>query len=74
MKYTLETIPRRLCIVPGSPHVNVEAASQIEMVLVDGVEQPPCISYSIDEGWSKSIVDGIWQNKVYGVVTLRLKS
>lgn len=64
------SLPDRLSIVPGSPFYDKDACARVDKVTVDGVHLPDCVSYDIPAGWAKNRIDGIWQPRVYGAVTV----
>jgi hypothetical protein len=67
------TLPRQLSIIKGMRSYNVEACGRVDRVFVDGVHLPDCIAYDMDAGWAQNHVKGVWQPKVYGVVTVTEK-
>lgn len=66
-------IPRKLSVVPASPHFDRETCDKIDKVFVDGVLIPKCRAYDMDEGWAAGMENGVWLPKVYGEVTVKLK-
>lgn len=68
-----DSFPRKLSTNKASPHYNMEAARMVDKVFVDGVHVENCVAYDKDMGWAFGIKDGIWQPKVYGKVTVKLK-
>lgn len=65
--------PRKLSSLPLSPSYDKHACGYVDKVFVDGVHLPDCIAYDMDEGWAKNKIDGVWQPKKHGVVTVTMK-
>lgn len=68
------TPPRHLTAIPSSPRFDKEALEKIDRVLVDGVHLPECVAYDMDAGWAFNKIDGLWQPRKYGVITVTVKS
>ena len=67
------TLPRKLSVVPSSPHYDMDTAKLVDKVFVDGVHVPNVVAYDMDAGWAFSKINGCWQPKVHGVVTVTEK-
>lgn len=66
--------PRKLSVGRLSPHFDKTALALVDKVFVDGVLVPDCYAYDMDQGWAFSKRDGVWQPRVYGVVTVTVRS
>lgn len=64
--------PRRLSAVPASPYYDADAIKQVNKVFIDGVHLPMCVAYDIDAGWAFNKIDGLWQPKQYGKITVEM--
>jgi len=65
--------PTKLSCHPQSPHYKKIYLDMVDKVFVDGVHIPTCFAYDMDEGWAFSKLNGVWQPKVYGEVTVKMK-
>lgn len=65
--------PQRLSVNPQSPHYDLDVARRVDKVFVDGVLVPNCGGYDKVAGWAYSVVNGVWQPKVHGVVKVVMK-
>lgn len=66
--------PRKLSTIPVSPNFNRDACALVDKVFVDGEHVPNCAAYDMDAGWAFSIINGVWQPKKHGTVTVKLKN
>lgn len=65
--------PRQLAVSKLSPYYDEAALKAVDKVFVDGVHLPDCLAYDMDAGWAKNKINGVWQPKRQGVITVTMK-
>lgn len=68
------TAPRKLSIHPISPNYNKDAIAAVDKVFVNSEHLPDCVAYDMDAGWAFNKIDGVWQPRKHGEVTVKMKS
>ena len=65
--------PRVLSTSKLSRDYDADAIRKIDKVFVDGIHLPNCVAYNIDQGWAFNKIDGLWQPRQNGAITVTVK-